>query len=357
MVKRPTSIKQVADAAGVSTATVSNVFSGKKPVKPELAAKVRKAASQLGYHVNRAASNLRSGQSRMVPVMVPDLSDPFFTSLITEIEALAEADDFDIIVASSKDDADVEKRRIAALLSWQPAGMIIVPSSDTVPDALIAVQDSMPIILTDRGVGAKGFDVVLPDNLDAGRQAGAHLAEMGHRHVLIAASDLSLKAIKQRCDGVSEQIQSAGGTTDVLAVGPKPTIGAARLNEWLDTHSMPSAVFATTDMTTLSVLTCLADRGIDVGLDVSVVGFDDYPWMSARRTPITAIRQPVEAMANVIWSTLRDRLDGKQPTRASEYLKCSLQIRASTRPAQSAAVNSSVNKASGERKEQLQARL
>lgn len=130
MAKRPTSIKEVADAAGVSTATVSNVFSGKKPVKPELAAKVRENATRLGYHINRAASNLRSGQSHVVPVMVPDLSDPFFTSLITEIEALAEADDFDIIVTSSKDDAETEKRRISALLSWQPAGMIIVPSSD-----------------------------------------------------------------------------------------------------------------------------------------------------------------------------------------------------------------------------------
>ena len=336
MAKRPTSIKQVADAAGVSTATVSNVFSGKKPVKPELAAKVRETASRLGYHVNRAASNLRSGQSRIVPVMVPDLSDPFFTSLITEIEALGEADDFDIIVASSKDDAETEKRRIAALLSWQPAGMIIVPSSDAVPQALIAARDSMPIILTDRGVGVQGFDVVLPDNLDAGRQAGAHLAGLGHRRVLIAASDLRLQAIQDRCDGVTEQIEAAGGTTDVLAVGPKPGIGATRLSEWLDANMMPSAVFATTDMTTLSLLSCLAERGIDVGSDVSVVGFDDYPWMSARRTPITAVRQPVEAMAEAIWSTLKSRLTGQEPASANANLKCTLLIRASTRPAHDA---------------------
>ncbi len=334
MAKRPTSIKQVADAAGVSTATVSNVFSGKKPVKPELAAHVREVASKLGYHVNRAASNLRSGQSRIVPVMVPDLSDPFFTSLITEIEALAEADDFDIIVASSKDDADTEKRRIAALLSWQPAGMIIVPSSDAVPEALVTARDSMPIILTDRGVGAKGFDVVLPDNFDAGRQAGAHLAALGHRHVLIAASDLGLQAIQDRCDGVSAEIKAAGGMTDVLVIGPKPAIGAAHLNEWLDANPMPSAVFATTDMTTLSVLTCLAARGIDIGNDVSVVGFDDYPWMSARRTPITAVRQPVEEMAESIWTTLKDRLAGEEPASAIADLKCRLEIRASTKPAQ-----------------------
>lgn len=354
MAKRPTSIKQVADAAGVSTATVSNVFSGKKPVKPELAAKVRETATRLGYHVNRAASNLRSGQSRIVPVMVPDLSDPFFTSLITEIEALAEADDFDIIVASSKDDADTEKRRIAALLSWQPAGMIIVPSSDAVPEALVAARDTLPIILTDRGVGAKGFDIVLPDNLDAGRQAGAHLARLGHRRVLIAASDLGLQAIQDRCDGVSEQIEAAGGTTDVLAVGPKPTIGAAHLGEWFDANPMPSAVFATTDMTTLSVLTCLAERGIDAGRDVSVVGFDDYPWMSARRTPITAVRQPVEGMAEAIWSTLKDRLAGREPVLAPGNLKCTLEIRASTRPAQEAPLDT-LNGTAGTREGKQQA--
>lgn len=199
------------------------------------------------------------------------------------------------------------------------------------PEALKAARGSLPIILTDRGVGAEGFDVVLPDNLEAGRQAGAHLAELGHRHVLIAASDLGLQAIQDRCDGVKLQVEAAGGTPDVLTIGPKPAIGAAHLGEWLDANPVPSAIFATADMTTLSVLTCLAERGIDVGQDISVVGFDDYPWMSARKTPITAVRQPVEGMAKVIWSTLRDRLAELQPELAAAILKCTLENRASTR--------------------------
>ncbi|WP_420395061.1 LacI family DNA-binding transcriptional regulator [Nioella sp.] len=330
MAKRPTSIKQVADAAGVSTATVSNVFSGKKPVNPDLAQRVRDTAAALGYQVNRAASNLRSGQSRVVPVMVPDLSDPFFTQLITEIEARAEADGYDIIVASSKDDPEIERRRVNALLSWQPAGMIIVPCTDRVPEPLVAAKETLPIVLADRGEDAEGFDRVYPDNEEAGRIVGDHLVGLGHRHVLIVASDMRLKAIRRRCDGAARRIEASGGIADLIEVGPEPRHGAAMLSDWLQSHPMPSALFAVTDMTTLAILNCLAARNCEVGRDVSVVGFDDYPWMSARRTPITAIQQPVDGIAQNAWSTLRARMSGKEPDALREPLHCVLRLRAST---------------------------
>lgn len=333
MAKRPTSIKQVADAAGVSTATVSNVFSGKKPVKPELAAKVRETATKLGYHVNRVASNLRSGQSQVVPVMVPDLSDPFFTSLITEIEALGEADGYDIIVASSKDDPTIQDRRIDALLSWQPAGLIIVPCSDEVPGPLEALRGQIPVILADRGAAVSGFDRIRPDNTGAGALVGEHLAQLGHMRVLIVASDMKLEVIRQRCSGVVDAIEVVGGNAQIVEIGPNPAIGAQRLQAWFDDNPLPSAVFAATDMTTLAVLTCLADMKLDVGHDISVVGFDDYPWMNARRTPITAIMQPIDQMAAAIWATLKARLAGDEPPDLNDGLKCKLEVRASTRRA------------------------
>ena len=108
------SIKDVAKSAGVSTATVSNVFSGKKPVNAELASKVRSVANDLGYTVNKAASLLRSGRNSVVCMLVPDLSDPFFTSIITEVEHLARSDGYEIIVGNSDDDVDVESGRLNA---------------------------------------------------------------------------------------------------------------------------------------------------------------------------------------------------------------------------------------------------
>ncbi|WP_421723871.1 LacI family DNA-binding transcriptional regulator [Bauldia sp.] len=332
MIKRGPSIKQVADAAGASTATVSNVFSGKKPVKPELAARVRDAAEALGYRANRAASNLRSGQSRVVTVMVPDLSDPFFTSLITEIEDHARRDGYEIIVANARDEAETEQGRVAALLSWQPAGMIVIPISDDIPEQLTAVRGDVPIVVTDRGVETEGFDAVRVDNFAAGAMVADHLVELGHRRILLAASDMRLRGIRERCRGAFERMEAVGGSTDIVEIGPVPHHGADHLARWLDRHPWPTAIFAVTDMTTLATLTCLAERKAEIGSDVSVVGFDDYPWMSARRTPITAVRQPIEGIADAVWTTLTRRMEGDETTIMTKPLSCSLSIRASTQP-------------------------
>lgn len=334
MARRTASIKQVAEAAGVSTATVSNVFSGKKPVKPELEERVRAAARELGYSVNRVASNLRSGVSRIVTVAVPDLSDPFFTSLVTEIESLAEADGYVIIIANAKDDLETERRRIAALLSWHPDGLIIVPCSDTVPSQLDQIRDTLPIVVVDRGANARDYDRVSIDNADAGAIAANHLLELGHRRILLAASDLGIDPIRERCRGAQERMAAGGGQAELVELGAEPLRGAELLARWMERNPVPSAILAVTDMTTLAVLTCLAERNSEVGEDVSVVGFDDYPWMSARRTPITAVKQPVDAIAREAWMTLRSRMEGNgaghgPPVRPVLY--CTLKVRASTR--------------------------
>lgn len=332
MAKRPVSIKQVADAAGVSTATVSNVFSGKKPVNGDLAARVRNVAERLGYRVNRAASNLRSGQSRVVTVLVPDLSDPYFTSLVTEIEEQAQRDGYQIIVANTKDDVETERGRVSALLSWQPDGMIVVPTSDRIPEQLVQVKDEVPIVVTDRGIETKEFDVVRVDNAAAGRMVASHLLEFGHRRILVVASDMQISGVHDRCNGAIERIKAAGAESELVEVGPVPDRAAAHLARWLVKNPMPTAIFAVTDMTTLATLTCLAELKAEVGRDVSVVGYDDYPWMVARRTPITAVRQPVEQIAEAVWALLVRRMNGDMARAEVAPLACALRVRASSRP-------------------------
>lgn len=331
MVKKGPSIKDVAERAGVSTATVSNVFSGAKPVTPELAEKVRNVALELGYQVNRAASVLRSGRSKVVPVLVPDLSDPFFTSLVTEIEVRAEQDGYEIIVGNSRDNVDSEARRLDALLSWQPSGLIIVPCTDALPERL-RDPDLPPVVLADRISDRTLADTVAIDNRAAGRLAAEELCRLGHRHIVVAASNLELHVIRERCGGVEEEVARWGGTTDRIEVGPVPDIGAERLNARLAETGMPTALIGVTDMTTLAVLTCLAERGLTAGEDVSVVGFDDYPWMSARRTPLTAVRQPIKSIADSIWERLTLRMDGLEDPPTRIVHSCTLQPRASTRP-------------------------
>ena len=166
--KKP-SIKDVAALAGVSTATVSNVFSGRKPVNDDLQTSVQKAARSLGYQVDRAASQLRSGRTRVIAVLVPDLTDTFFATIVTSLETKAYAEGYDVIVASSHNERSVERSRLKALLAWRPAGLIAVPCSGVIPPELLAIRNKLPMVFVDRVATKNAIaDTVTIDNRDAG---------------------------------------------------------------------------------------------------------------------------------------------------------------------------------------------
>lgn len=330
--KRPT-IKDVAVLAGVSTATVSNVFNDTKPVNAALRERVEAAARQLDYQVDRAASQLRSGQTRVIGVLVPDLDDAFFTSLVSRLEVMAGKDGYDVIVSSSRDDPAVEKSRLRALLGWRPSGLVAVPCTDTLPQVLIEEARRIPVVLADRVVseGAPA-DAVTIDNAEAGAIAARHLVAMGHRHVVIAASDLSIAPIRERLRGARDFMLSAIGTAPVVVeLGSNSVTGAERYAHWQERHARPSAVLALTNVTTLAVLSALAQARVDIPDQVSVIGFDDYAWMSARKTALTAIRQPVDLMAQSVWDRLTARMRGETGAPVAIRLAASLQVRDSVR--------------------------
>lgn len=326
-------IREVAARARVSIATVSNVFSGNKPVNADLRERVLKAAEALAYQVDRAASQLRSGQARVVGVLVPDLDDVFFTSLVSQLEVLAQKDGYDILVASSRDDLGLEQSRLRTLLAWRPSGLIAVPCSDAVPDSLRGEIGRLPIVFADR-VPPEGsiVDTVAIDNREAGEIAARHLLAKGHRDILVAASSLAISPIRERIGGACELIRGTlGREPTVIELGSNADRGATAFLHWLERHPQPSAVIALTNVTTLSTLSTLARMRIDIPDPISVIGFDDYPWMSARKTGLTAIRQPIAEMAEAAWTRLRARMAGDPAPPTHSVLQASLQVRDSVR--------------------------
>ncbi len=329
MAAKRVTIKDVAARAGVSIATVSNVFRGNKPVNAELKKRVRKAARELSYQVDRAASQLRSGRALVVGVLVPDLDDVFFTSLVSQLEVMAQKDGYDIIVASSRDDTRLEQSRLNAMLAWRPSGLIAVPCSDAVPVVLKKEIGRLPMVFADR-VRPQGsvVDTVAADNRDAGEIAARYLLTQGHKDIALAASSLAISPIRERIAGASDLIRTeAGRAPTVIELGSNAERGAEVFARWLERHDRPSAVIALTNVTTLSTLTALARLHIDIPDAVSVIGFDDYPWMSARRTGLTAIRQPIAEIAAAAWDQLRKRMAGDHGKPRNIVLKTSLQVR------------------------------
>ncbi|MDL2402545.1 LacI family DNA-binding transcriptional regulator [Rhizobium mayense] len=333
MTRKRATLTEVAKRAGVSIATVSNVFSGRKPVNDELKKRVEKAAKELSFQIDRAASQLKSGKARVVGVLVPDLDDTFFTSLISRIEVMALKDSYDVIVASSRDDKQLEESRLQTLLGWRPSGIIAVPCSDIVPAVLAREVAHIPTVLVDRVITQSAVaDTVTIDNFEAGEIAGRYLVEMGHKDIVLAASSLDIAPIRERVRGAVSIIHKMSGREPTaIELGSNAERGAEIFAHWLERHPLPSAVFALTNVTTLAALTALARQRVDIPEQVSIIGFDDYTWMSARKTALTAIRQPVDEIARLAWERLQIRIGGDVSEPHPSILNTSLKVRESTR--------------------------
>ncbi|WLS10485.1 LacI family DNA-binding transcriptional regulator (plasmid) [Shinella sumterensis] len=325
------SIKDVAERAGVSPGTVSNVFSGNRAVKTHLIERVRRAAVELGYQPDRAASQLRAGKAKIVAAVVPDLNNPFFTSLIASIEASVGGEGYDIIVASSHGDSEEEARRLSALLGWRPAGLVIIPCNDDFSSRDLLAGSGVPFVVADRVPSHFTGNAVTVDNVDAGQKAAEHLIALGHRHFVVAASSLQLQNIRERCEGIEAVLSREGlPIPTLIEVGLDFETAEERLGTFMQGERQATAFIALTNFATLGILASVNQTGLSVPKDISVLGFDDYSWMHAVNPPLTAIRQPVEEIGRRIWSRLRGHIDNEDLPRTREKLSCELVVRAST---------------------------
>jgi LacI family transcriptional regulator len=331
MVERSSPINDVARLAGVSAATVSNVLTGRKPVSPKLARKVEAAVEALDYRADPVASMLRSGDARIVAVLVPDLDNPFFTSVVSAIEQRVGKDAYEVIVGSSRGDASMERSKLKAILAWRPAGLIVIPCSDEFPSRDFIEASKTPHVIADRVTDNLTADTVSLDNEEAGRLAARHLIGLGHKNILIAASSLSLANIRQRCEGASEVFRFHGlPDPAIVELGSDIEAGSRKLSEWFKRHSPPTAIQGLTNFTTLTALVAIAEHGLRMPQDISLVGFDDYTWMRARATPLTAIAQPVREMGRILWERLSARIKGDDSGAKHVLLPCELKLRDST---------------------------
>src|SRR5271156_3220079 len=274
MSEKAVSINDVAKMAGVSPATVSNALTGRKKVSAELARKVEAAVRALDYRADPLASMLRSGDAKIVAILVPDLDNPFFTSVVSAIEQRLGKDAYEVIVGSSRGDESMERSKLKAILAWRPAGLIVIPCSDEFPSRDFIEASKTPHVIADRVTDNLTADTVSLDNEEAGRLPARHLIDLGHKNILIAASSLSLANIRQRCEGASEVFRFHGlPDPAIIELGFDIEAGSRNLWEWFKPHSPPTAIQALPSFTTLAVLVRPPERGLRMPQDISLVGF------------------------------------------------------------------------------------
>ncbi len=323
----------MAARAGVSTATVSNVLNARRSVAPELAARVRAAVADLGYIADLGAARLRSRRSRVAGLMVPDLANPFFGNLAAVIEAAARQDGYDLLIVSSDDDAEQETARLRALLTWRPAGLIVVPCDGSLAARGVAQAAGVPVVAVDRTPREPPMDLIAVNNTAAAEAVARHLLDTGRHHILAVAAGAGIANIDERCAAANVVAAAAGAVLEVLEVAFTVADSRAKVARRLAEPPLPDALFTLNNVVTLGALGALREAGLRVPEDVALVGFDDQDWMRVTSPPITAVWQPVGAMGQAAWARLKARIAGDTSPPQSLRLDCTLEIRASTDPA------------------------
>lgn len=329
MVSKPQnpSIRMVAERAGVSVATVSNVMNGKASVSTEFSERVLKAVRELGYVIDIGASRLRSGKAALVGVVVPDLTNPMFAAFVSTLEHAVRIDGFDLVVVSARNDPAEEADRLSNLRSWRPAGLIVIPCDGAFASRL-SQNHAIPTIVADRIPDGGGFDLVAVDNGPAAAAVARHLGASGFRSCLVLGTSLSISNVRERWDGV---LTAAGPIAfDLMEVGFDDAAKFHLLRERLLGDRRPDALFSLDHMTSLGAYRLAGELGLGIPDDIAFASFDEMEWMRLVSPPVTAIRQPVEAMARSAWALLTKRMKGEAEEPVTRRLKCAVRIRGST---------------------------
>ncbi|MBV8815891.1 MAG: LacI family DNA-binding transcriptional regulator [Verrucomicrobia bacterium] len=325
---RPT-IRDVARAAGVSTATVSNVLRGTRFVGPARQKKVRDAIELLGYNPNWLAAGLRARRSGVIGLVVPDITISFFSGILSRIEELAAGSNYQIILADAQEKPERERERVRALLRRQPDGLILVPCSDYSAALQDIRQHKVPAVLVDRGGEVSGFDSIDVNNFDATREGAGHLLRLGHRQILAVATNPALRNIAQRIAGFKAALKAGRGRGQIINCSD-PVEARQKVLRVLRERDRPTAIFAFTEQMALGSLRAIWESGIEFPGGISLIAFDDCEWMTALRPFVSTLRQPTNAIAEKAWLTLLKRLQGNQRIRSRQQLECTLMIREST---------------------------
>jgi LacI family transcriptional regulator len=322
----PATIRDVASAAGVSQSTVSRVFTMPEMVSEAARARVRLTAERLGYSPNRAARGLITGRTGNLGVIVPDLSNPFFPSVVKGLQARAHDADYAVFLADTDEDSAAEAGLVRALAK-QVDGLILC-SPRMSEDEIRAVLGETTIVLLNRRVGAA--PAITFDNTDGMRQAVSHLRALGHRRIAWLGGPKASWSNKERTRGLRAAAGAVG--LDVEEIGnfiPQFEGGIAAAD--LVVAAGVTSVVAYNDVMALGLISRLRDRGLAVPTDISVVGIDDIP-MSAMSSPaLTTVALDKElagrAAVDLLLSILQqpDRADG-----ARRELPTQLLVRGST---------------------------
>lgn len=339
MRNRKVSLKDIANVAGVSTALVSYVLSGKEKeyrVGPDIAVKIKAIAKDLNYQPNLLAKGLRSGKTHTIGLIVADISNPFFANIARVIEDEAEKNGYTVIIGSSDETAAKSWNLLNVLVNRQVDGFIIVSAEDSEDLVHHLVETNVPFVLLDRHFPLIQTDFVVTDNFKAAYDAGVHLIRSGYEKIGLIAYRSELFHMKERIRGYRQALDNnnlpteSNWLSEVRFDAIEREIRRAIDNMVLAKSPVDALIFATYGLA-INGLKYINELQLKVPDDLGIVSFGQAEVFDLYYCPITYVKQPIELLGKTAVDVLVKKLENPTEKLTQISMDATLVERASSK--------------------------
>jgi LacI family transcriptional regulator len=319
------SIKEVAQLASVSIGTVSNVLNRPHAVAPATRLRVLNAMDELGFVRNESARALRSGRTRTMGLIVPDVTNPFCTDVAKGVEAAAEASGMMVTLCNSDQDGPRERRYLDHLEEQRVQGVLITPVEGESRRLEQLIDRGTPVVLLAHRSTYLNRCSAAADDVLGGRMAAEHLLGQGHRRLAFVGGPRTLSPVAERHKGAAAAGAETGGQA-ALELVEVPSLSftsgrhAAERLAALPGDARPTALFCANDTLALGVMQGLSALGLRIPDDVAVIGYDDIDYAAAATVPLSSIRQPRQELGRVAAELLLEEIDEGERHRHRQVL-------------------------------------
>ncbi|HEU5479479.1 MAG TPA: LacI family DNA-binding transcriptional regulator [Candidatus Tumulicola sp.] len=325
-------VSDIAAASGLSRAAISLVLQDSNRVSAATKVRVRQIMSELGYVYDRRAANLRTQKSMIVGLIVTNVRNPYFAELTMSIEQRLQTAGYTLLLGYSHDEDDRQRRLLATMTEHRVDGIVLLPAAETTR-ASLAGLDGTPHVLIARRVRGHNADYAGVANVKAGALLGRHLIDIGARDIAFVGGPAGSIARTERERGLRRELETAG-----VSIAPQNSIGSPSTpsggieaaEKLLEQGAPPDVIVCYSDAVAFGVLHTLHERGLRIGHDVAVAGFDDTTEARHQNPPLTSVATFPERIGEEAARLLLERID--QPDRVPSAFIASpeLNVREST---------------------------
>lgn len=315
----PVKLSDVAERAGVSTASVSRVLAKKPHVSETVRKRVLAAANELSFRPSRVARSLRSQRSLVIGLVISDIQNPFFTSMVRAIEDVTYQHHYSLVLCNSDEDPAKEAFYIDLMVAEKVAGVILSPTNETDASCKRLAEIGIPVVAIDRRTRQADVDTVVVDNAGAACALTSHLIDDGHRRIGAIVGPPGATTGMERRAGYLRALRNhqIDVEDDLVHIGP-PTVdyGYQMVNQLMALDKPPSAIFLGNNLLTIGALRAIHERKLRIPDDIAIGAFDEMDWAFVMNPALTVVSQPVYEMGKTAADLLLARIsDYSRPTR------------------------------------------